>query len=121
MDGLIIKQPWTDFIISGLKDWEIRKMGCWSHIGQNILLLESGTQRVRGIVKITGCEKISSAKLYRDNYIHHRYDIEELPAFLPYGNKTYAWKLEVREIFTNPIFYKHKKGAQIWIKDVELI
>ncbi len=120
MDGLIIKQPWTDFIMAGMKDWEIRKTGCWAHLDQEILILESGTRMARGIVKVVGCEKIVSAKSYRENFSHHRYDIPEIPAFLPYGNRTYAWKFELIRVFDNPIPYKYKRGAQIWIKDVEL-
>lgn len=121
MDGLIIKQPWTDFIIAGMKDWEIRKCTCNSHLGENIYVLESGSKVIRGIIKLTDCERIKSAKEYRDNFNHHRYDVPEIPAFLPYGNKTYAWKFELIEVFNEPKPYKIKKGAQTWVKDVEII
>lgn len=51
MYGLIIKKKWLDLIMSGKKTLEIR--GCrTSHVGEEIALLESGSQKIRGFCTI---------------------------------------------------------------------
>ena len=51
MYGLIIKKKWLDLIMSGKKTLEIR--GCRTfHEGEEIALLESGSQKIRGFCTI---------------------------------------------------------------------
>lgn len=59
MYGLIIKKKWLDLVMSGKKTLEIR--GCrTSHAGEEIALLESGSQKIRGfctIKEVTALDK----------------------------------------------------------------
>ena len=119
MDGLIIKKPWTDLIVNGYKDWEIRKTKT-SKVGERIYILESGTHLVVGEAEILSCIKIEDPFYYRKNFNHHRYDDFSRNDFLPYNN-TYAWVLTKIKKYDNPKRYKIKHGAQIWVKDVEVI
>lgn len=51
MYGLIIKKKWLDLIMSGQKTLEIRGNKT-SHVGEEIALLESGSQKIRGFCTI---------------------------------------------------------------------
>ena len=60
MYGLIIKKKWLDLIMSGQKTLEIRGSRT-SHAGEEIALLESGSQKIRGfctIKEVTALDKI---------------------------------------------------------------
>lgn len=119
MDGLIIKKPWTDLIVDGYKDWEIRRTKT-SKVGERIYILESKTHLVVGEAEILSCIHIDNPFFYRSNYNHHRYDDFSYNDFLPYKN-TYAWVLTNIKKYNIPKHYKIKHGAQIWVKDVEVI
>ena len=59
MYGLIIKKKWLDLIMSGQKTLEIRGSRT-SHAGEEIALLESGSQKIRGfctIKEVTALDK----------------------------------------------------------------
>mgnify|MGYP000045037717 FL=1 len=61
MYGLIIKKKWLDLIMSGQKTLEIR--GCrTSHVGEEIALLESGSQKIRGFCTIKEVTTLDKGK-----------------------------------------------------------
>ena len=119
MDGLIIKKPWTDLIVNGYKTWEIRRTKT-SKVGEKIYILESKTHLVVGEAEILSCMLIDDPFFYRSNYNKHRYDDFSKNDFLPYKN-TYAWVFTNIKKYENPKHYKIKKGAQVWIKNVEVL
>ena len=51
MYGLIIKKKWLDLIMSGQKTLEIRGSRT-SHAGEEIALLQSGSQKILGFFTI---------------------------------------------------------------------
>lgn len=69
MYGLIIKKKWLDLIMSGKKTLEIR--GCrTSHVGEEIALLESGSQKIRGFCTIKEVMALEKGKweAHRDRH-----------------------------------------------------
>ena len=116
MNGLIIKREWLDLIISGKKTMEIR--GSDTHkIGETIYLLESGSGRVRGTCKIAG-SRLMTYQNWEKEKIHHCVNISFIALNKIY-HTAYGWILENVQPIEEDVFYKHPKGAVIWVKDVE--
>lgn len=118
MDGLIIKEKWIDKILYDNKSLEIRGSQT-KKTGQPIYILESGTGKVRGKCCISHCIPIDSEETWEKLKPAHCVDIsyEEL---LKIYKKPYAWTLENVETMPDGLYYKHPKGAVIWVKDVEV-
>lgn len=95
MNGIIICQPYADQIINGTKKHEYRSRQT-TKLNISVLLLSE--KKCLGIIKFTKCEKIINDTKYN-----------------------YAWSVIVLEKFKEPKNYTAIKGAQIWIKDVEII
>ncbi|MDW8062681.1 MAG: ASCH domain-containing protein [Candidatus Caldarchaeum sp.] len=111
MDGLIVKQPFANKIISGRKKRELR---LWpppvKKMNRNIYLLSNGY--ALGIIKIVGAKSLSTrAKTLKLKSVQTRTVIKY----------RYAWFLKVVKKFRRPVRYSHPRGAQIWVKDVKLI
>ena len=111
MYGLIIKKKWLDLIMSGKKTLEIR--GCrTSHVGEEIALLESGSQKIRGFGTIKEVMDLDKGKweVHRDR---HCVDVPWENLIKRYKTP-YAWHLSAitpKEGLT----YEHPKGAVIWV------
>jgi hypothetical protein len=113
MDGLIIKPYWLDLIFKN-KSLEVRGQNCYSHIGKDIALIESGSGLIKGITNITHTFPIESEDYFKRMKSKH---------FIPTWNlveyKTpWFWHFGKRYKLINPIPYKHPPGAVIWVKDV---
>lgn len=111
MDGLIVKQPFANQIISRRKKREYR---LWpppvKKMNRNIYLLSNGY--ALGIIKIEGARRLSTrARILKLKGVRTRTSIKY----------RYAWLLRVVKKFRKPIRYRHPRGAQIWVKDVKLI
>ena len=111
MYGLIIKKKWLDLIMSGKKTLEIR--GCrTSHVGEEIALLESGSQKIRGFCTIKEVMALDKGKweAHRDRHCVN----------VPWENlikryKTpYAWHLSAITP-KDGLAYEHPKGAVVWV------
>lgn len=116
MDGLIIKKKWLDLIMSGKKTLEIR--GCDTHkLNEPIYLLESGTHLVRGI-----CIIVSSHLMTYQNWEKfknlHCVNLSFLELNKHY-HTAYGWELKDVKPVKETLYYKHPKGAVIWVKDVK--
>ena len=105
MDGLIIKHKWLDLILKGQKTIEVR--GCdTKKQGEMIYLLESRTSKVVGTCKITATYPISCSDWSEEREKH----CVDIP---------YAWVLEDVKPLDKEMYYKHPKGAVIWVKNVD--
>ena len=110
MKGLIIKSPYIDDILSGVKKWELR--GQNTKIRGTIVLLKSGTKTALGTVDIVGVKVLTLEEYNNWNY---RKDNGKLPVDkLPY-EKTYAYVLENPRMFDQPKPYIHPIGAVTWV------
>jgi ASCH domain. len=110
MKGLIIKDPWIELILEGLKTWEIR--GSNSKIRGKIALIKSGTGMIYGTVEIVDSILLTSEQ-YHQAFEKHRITDTEGKA-LPY-KKVHAWVLTNPVKFEKPIPYVHPQGAVIWV------
>lgn len=111
MYGLIIKKEWLDLIMSGKKTLEIR--GCrTSHVGEEIALLESGSQKIRGFCTIKEVTALDKGKweAHRDC---HCVDVPWENLIKRYKTP-YAWHLSSITP-TEELTYEHPKGAVIWV------
>lgn len=110
MKGVIIKSPYIEDILNGVKKIEVR--------GQNtayrgcIVLLQSNTNLALGVVDI-----VDSRQMSLEEYNSWEYRInngKEIVSKLPY-DKTYQWILENPKWFNSPKNYFHPKGAIVWV------
>lgn len=110
MKGLIVKEPWIDLILEGIKIWEIR--GSHVHKREKIALIKSGTGMIYGTVEIADSIMLTSEQYHTSFKCHRIPDTKIKP--LPY-KKIYAWVLKNPVKFQNPIPYNHPQGAVIWV------
>lgn len=119
MDGLIIKEKWLDLILSGQKTLEIRGSKT-AKLEETIYLLESGTQKVRGTCQIQCCIPITTEEIWERLKPQHCVNIS-YQQLLEIYKHPYAWVLnDVKKIDTFG-YYKHPKGAVIWVKNVKIL
>ena len=111
MYGLIIKKKWLDLIMSGQKTLEIRGSRT-SHAGEEIALLESGSQKIRGFCTIKEVTALDKGKweAHRDR---HCVDVPWENLIKRYKTP-YAWHLSSITP-TEELTYEHPKGAEIWV------
>lgn len=111
MDGLIIKSPYIDDILYGIKTLEIR--GSNTKKRGTIVLLKSGSGLALGTVEIVDVKELTLAEYNEWDY---RRDNDKLPVNkLPY-KRTFAYVLKNPKIFDIPIKYNHPCGAVTWVK-----
>ena len=109
MKGLIIKQPWIDYILNGSKTWEIRSSK--THIRGTIGLIQSKSGLILGTVEIIGCKELD-LETYQNSVDKHciRNGLDNPPY-----KRTYAWILNNPIKYEQPKPYKHPRGAVIWV------
>lgn len=108
MKGLVIKQPWIDYLLSGEKTWEIR--GSNTHIRGDVFLIQSGSGHIMGKATLVGAIALSD-DLYFSSIDKHKV---AHGGKMPY-KKTYAWVFTNPVRFEKPVPYKHPQGAVIWV------
>ena len=112
--GLVVRNPWADLILDGLKSWEIR--GQSTRVRGRIAVIRSGTKRIWRFCDIVDVKGPLSLSDLLDNFEKHRIPSDEiLRDGLPY-EKTYAWVLQDPQRLENPRPYEHPKGAIIWVR-----
>lgn len=116
MDGLLIREPWIDYIFQGKKTWEIR--GSNTKKRGKIALIKSGTGLIYGTVDLVDSILLSH-KEYREGTEKHAIPYADT-RFRPY-KKTYAWVFENPVLFEKPQPYHHPSGAVIWVKLGDLL
>lgn len=87
MRSLIVKQPWAEQIVNGLKSIEYRSRR--THIRGQIGIVAAGTGTIIGEVDLIGCEG---------------------PV-----NGLYHWLLANPVSYKIPKHYHHPPGAQTWV------
>lgn len=109
MKGLLIKEPWIHYILSGNKTWEIR--GRHTRIRGKIALIQSGSGLVAGTAELVQSIQITD-ELYRTSTDLHCVPVERFPQPYP---KIFAWELSNPIRLEKPIPYHHPQGAVIWV------
>lgn len=114
MKGLIIKDPWCDYILDGYKTWEIR--GSRTNVRGKIAIIKSGTKKIYGYANLIDCiGALSADVVWAESRKHLIYDaIFKHEMEMPYRN-TYAWVLENPVKLKSAKSYDHPQGAIIWV------
>ena len=134
MRGLIIKQPWIDYTLDGMKPFEIRTRP--TNIRERIGLICAGTGEVWGEANLVGCkfecayDFVYSYELEGMNDISKRL-VDFLrcdKGLLPFNEwlkavekKWFIWYFDNIKRYDQPRYYKHPQGAQTWIKSIKFI
>ena len=110
--GLIIDQPWIDYILDGRKTWELRSTSC-SKRGP-IALIRKGSKQVVAIANlIDATGPLTKTELQTTIHKHH----VPTEVFNEEKFKWYhAWVFDSIIPLKTPIEYKHKNGAVIWVE-----
>ena len=110
MKGLIIKEPWINFILNGEKTWEIR--GSNTKIRGKIYLIKSGTGMMFGECDLADSFPVTF-EIFIENKHKHRIP-NNSGVFIQYKNP-HVWVMQNPVRYPEPKPYEHKQGAIIWI------
>ena len=108
MKGLIIRLPWIDSILDGVKSWEIR--GSNTNVRGTIALIQSGTKTIVGVAELVDARPLSRKEYLQSETFHCIRTTGELPY-----PKTYAWVLANAKRLPQPVPYVHPQGAILWV------
>ena len=110
--GLVVRRPWVDLIVDGVKTWELR--GSATRIRGAIALIEAGTGTIVGTARLVGVEgPLTPAEYRAAGALLGNVGVEE--GDLPYA-QTYAWVLRGARRLPSPVPYDHPSGAVIWVR-----
>lgn len=111
--GLLLRQPFADWIVAGRKTWEIR--GSATKVRGRIAVIASGTGTVVGTCEL--CDVVGPLKLkdLRANAPKLNRRADQISGPLYYGDRTHAWVLRGAKRLAKPVPYDHPQGAVIWV------
>lgn len=110
--GLIIDEPWIDLILQGKKTWEMRATSTNQRGWFALIRKGSGT-----VIGAAFLDRVSGP--YEDEALLNAIDCHRVPEshFTKKGyNWRYAWHLSNIKPLPEPVRYRHKSGAVIWVK-----
>ena len=110
--GLIIDQPWIDKILRGEKIWEMRSTN--TLIRGQIGLIKKGSGTVVGVAQLVESKGPLSFEEIFDNEKFHCVGPEIYSR--PDYKWDHAWMFSDVVALKEPIPYKHKSGAVIWVE-----
>ena len=111
MRALLIRQPWIDMILEGMKTWELR--GSRTSVRGGIGLIASRSGTVIGVCDLVDCVGPLSDEELRSNAVKAGMTPEEATSAY---RQTYAWVVSNARRLATPVPYRHPSGAIIWVK-----
>jgi hypothetical protein len=113
MNGLLIRSPFVDWILSGRKVWEIRGSRT-TNLGR-IALIRSASGTVVGTCELAEAIGPLSVGDIKRNARKLGSTARDIGSRTPYRN-TYAWVLKNVKRLRTPVPYRHPPGAVIWVR-----
>lgn len=110
---LLVKEPWVDFLVDGLKTWELRRTA--TKVRGVVGLTPSGSGVITGraeLIDVHGPFTADELRLHSDK---HLVDDEFLDDYAA-GKSLYAWEFREARRYPSPAPYHHPQGAVIWVK-----
>jgi hypothetical protein len=109
--GLLVRTPFVDWIVDGLKTWEIRtkRSGRRGRIG----LIRSKSGMVVGEAELVDVEGPLTYKQLRENAAKMNIDPGDAPRPT---DPTFVWVLRNAKRYAQPVPYTHRAGAVIWAR-----
>lgn len=104
---LIVKAPFAQWIVEGIKTLEMRSRE--TKIRETIGIAESGTGLILGTVELYGSMSMTPEELRTTKELHCVDDFELLKKW----NK--GWMLRNPVKFENPLKYNHPQGSVVWV------
>lgn len=109
--GLVIADPWFSLILSGTKTWEMRSRA--THFRGALAIIRKGSGVVTGVVDIVDCITGQAEAEYGASEAFHCVPRDR---HKEYAKKwPFAWVITNARPLSEPVPYKHKKGAQSWV------
>ena len=108
MKGLIIKDPYADYILDGKKTWELR--GSNTHIRGRVAIIKSGTKQVFGTVNLCDCLPVTLKILKNFSDRHCVKDLKGIKY-----KQVFAWVVKDPHRYSKPKSYIHPNGAVVWV------
>lgn len=108
--GLIIDYPWVDYILDGVKCWEMRTSKTQRR--GDIALIAKGTGTIVGVAKLVDCIDSLPIEELVENRSKHMVDYAANPELVKWDT---PWVLENIER-VEPLPYNHRSGAVIWVR-----
>jgi hypothetical protein len=106
--GLIIREPWIDMLLDGVKTLEIRNKP--TSIRGKIGLIKSGSKKIFGEINVIDCFEIRPEDFNRYFKLHHVEDISKFNY-----KKIFAWVMQNPMRYPEPKPYIHRHGCVIWV------
>lgn len=111
--GLVIKEPYVSWILSGEKTWEMRSSH--TRVRGEIALIRQGSGLVVGTARLVDSIGPLSDSDMRGSQSFHRMTDESIED--PSKRKwRHAWVLRDAQVFHQPVSYSHPKGAVTWVQ-----
>lgn len=110
--GLIIKSPFIEKILDGLKTWEMRSSS--TQIRGPIALIKKGSGQIVGIANLVDVKGPLTRQDKLEAIDKHQISLERLESGETDKWNT-AWVLESAKPLEVPINYQHPNGAIIWV------
>ena len=110
--GLIIKTPYIDQILTGLKTWEMRSTATQQR--ERIALIRKSSGTVIGTVRLVGCTGPLSRSEMLKNLDRHGVDAATVQSGAIDAWK-FAWVMSEPNPLPSPVKYRHPSGAVIWV------
>jgi len=111
--GLLVRQPFADWIVDGRKTWEIR--GSATKVRGRVAIIAAGTGTILGTCELCDVAGPLRLKDLRANARKLNVRASALSGPLYYGDHTYAWVLRDARRLEKPVRYDHPQGAVIWV------
>lgn len=111
--GLLVRQPFADWIVDGRKTWEVR--GSATKVRGRIAIIASGTGTIVGTCELNSVEGPLKLKDLRANARRLNYRADQISGPLYYGDRTHAWVMRAAKRLKKPLRYEHPQGAVIWV------
>ena len=112
MRGLIIRSPWIDLILAGMKTWEMRTKS--TSIRGRIMLIKAGSGLIYGTAELIDSLPVLSREELRGTQSFHGITEEILDEVMR-NRWTTPWVLHNIIKLETPIPYSHPKGAVTWV------
>lgn len=109
--GLLVRAPYVEWILDGLKIWEMRskRTARRGRIG----LIRSTSGLVVGEATLVAVEgPLTHRELLRSA---EKMNVEREDIIAP-GSDTFAWVLEDARRYDPPVSYTHRSGAVVWVR-----
>ena len=112
MKALIVRDPWIGLILSGAKDWEMRRRGI--ALRGTFALVRGGSGLVLGVAELVDALPPLSREAFDAAEARHGIAGARRDEAFALG-WTVPWVVADARALTEPVPYRHPRGAVTWV------